>query len=207
MSIQDVVVYNREELGKAASGRLRRSGSLPAVVYGLDGESSSVATEPKLINQILHSEKGSNTVLNLRLEGTEQTRHVMIKAVDRHPVTGRLIHIDFLRIDMNRKVTAILPIEVKGVPAGVKLMGGLLTIVRHEIEVTCLPQDIPSRLEVDVSHLNVDDALRVSDLPELEGVQYELAPKRTIAIVQPPDSSGVVEGEDEEEDEEEEVEV
>jgi len=196
VSIQDVVVYRRENLGKQESKRLRKSGLTPSVVYGMGGESLSVSVEPRAIGKVLHSEKGLNTVLNLRLEGTEQTRHVMIKSVDRHPVTDRLVHIDFMRIDMDKAVIAAIPIEVTGTPAGVK-MGGVLAIVRHEVEVECLPRNLPGSIQVDVSALGMNDALRIKDLPQFEGVTYLLGPERTVVVVHPPEA--VIEETEEEE--------
>ena len=150
MSIQDVVVNRREVLGKEETGRLRKAGQLPCVVYGMGGESVPVSVEPKVISTIIRSEKGLNTVLHLRLAGTEQTRHVMIKSLDRHPVTDRLTHVDFMRIDMEKPVTAIIPLKFTGAPEGVKL-GGTLTLVRHEVEIECVPKYLLGSITVDVS--------------------------------------------------------
>lgn len=182
MSIQDLTVTRREKLGKEETGRLRKSGLIPAVVYGMGGEAVSVSVEPKAVNAIIRSEKGLNTVLNLTLEGTDQTRHVMVKDLDRHPVTDRLMHVDFLRIDMEKEVTATIPVRLTGSPEGVKL-GGILTIVRHQVDITCLPKDLLGTITMDVSGLGLDDALRIGDLPEFEGVKYVLGPKRTVAVV------------------------
>lgn len=182
MSIEDVVVSRREKLGKEESNRLRKSGLIPSVVYGLGGESVPVSVEPKVITRIIRSERGLNTVLNLKLAGTDQTRHVLIKDVTRHPVTDRLTHVDFIRIDMARTVSVTIPIHIEGTPEGVKF-GGVLTIVRHEIEVEALPNKIPGSISVDVSHLGLDQALRIGDLPQIEGVTYMLGPGRTVAVV------------------------
>ena len=186
MSIQEVIVRPREGVGKGVARRLRRDGLIPSVVYGLKLGSIPISVEPKAINRIIHSEKGLNSVLDLRLQGTEQTRHVMIKAVDRHPVTDRLIHVDFLRINMADEIRVEIPIEYEGTPEGVKL-GGVLTLVRHMVEVSCLPQNVPGTLRVDVSGLHMDESLRISDLPVLEGVTYRVGAKRVIAVVHAPD--------------------
>jgi len=186
MSIPDIIVRDRELTGKGPAGRLRRSGRIPCVVYGLEIAPRAVSIDPKYVNKIFHSEKGLNTVMNLRLEDSETTRHVMIKAVDRHPLTDRLTHVDFLRVDMNKPVTVVIPVNCTGHPEGVKL-GGVLTIVRHEVEVTCLPKDLPGSFNVDVSGLGMDDALRVRDLPVIDGVTINLEPRRTIAVVHAPD--------------------
>ena len=200
-NVIDVTVQSRSDLGSANSRRLRKAGNLPAVVYGLGVDAASVTVEPKAISKILHSEAGLNTVVNLRLEGTEETRHVMIKDVDRHPITDRLTHIDFLRIDMDKEVSTVLPIEVEGTPEGVKL-GGVLTVVRHEIGITCLPKYLRGSVRADISGMGLNDTLRVGDLPQYEGVVYSLGPERTVATVRP---KGAEETESSEEETEEEV--
>ena len=200
MSIPEIVVKPRELTGKGPAGRMRRAGIIPSVVYGLNDEPKKVTVEPKAINRIIHSEKGMNTVMNLRLEDTEATRHVMIKSVDRHPVTDRLIHVDFIRIDMDKEIAAVIPVTLVGSPEGVKL-GGVLTMVRHEVEITCLPKNLPGEIRVDVTGLGLDDALRISDLPQLEGVVYTLEANRVVAVVHEPDKEAE-EGEGEAEFEE-----
>ena len=196
MSIPEIIVKDRETTGKEESGRIRRAGRIPCVVYGLDAPPRTVTIEPKLVTKIVKSEKGLNTVMNLKLEDSDVTRHVMIKDVTRHPLTDRLLHVDFLRVDMNQPVTVVIPIRCLGQPAGVKL-GGVLTIVRHEVEVTCLPKDLPGTIEVDVSGLAMDEAVRVSDLPKIDGVTVNLEAKRTIAVVHAPDQEAAEDDDDE----------
>lgn len=198
MSIQEVVVTSREGRGKGPAGRLRRSGYIPSVVYGGQGESFAVAVEPKTVNKVIKSEKGLNSVLNLRLADTEQTRHVMIKSLTRHPVTDRLMHVDFIRIDMDTKINAVIPLEFVGTAEGVKL-GGVLTIVRHEVDIECLPKHLLGKIELDVSSLGMDGTLRVKDLPVFEGVTYKVGPNRMIAVVHAA-ASGEVADSDEDED-------
>ncbi len=200
MSIQSVVAYPRETLGKEESKRLRRKGLTPSVVYGLDAGPIPISVEPRSIGKIISSEKGLNSVLNLELEGSGLSRHVMIKVIDRHPVTDKLVHIDFLRIDMDSKVTAMIPIQIEGSPEGVK-QGGILTIVRHQVEVECLPKDLPGSIKVDVSGLGIDEALRIKDLPSFDGVELKLGPERTVAVVHAPN----IVAEESDEDETEEV--
>ena len=196
MSIQEVVVQPRTLLGKEESKRMRKRGLIPSVVYGYGVEPKNIAVEPKVINKIIHSEKGLNAVLNLRLVDTDQTRHVMIKHIDRHPVTDRLLHVDFLRIDMNRIIHATIELAFEGVPAGVKL-GGILTTVHHQVDVECLPKDLPSMIRVDVTGLGMDEGIRVKDLPQYEGVTYKLDPEQTLAVVHPPQKEQVEEEEEE----------
>lgn len=199
MSIQDLTVLPREICGKEETGRLRRQGFTPCVVYGLGGESIPVSVEPKAVNKILRSEKGLNTVLNLRMKDTDQTRYVMIKSVDRHPINDRLLHIDFLRVDMDKPITVTIPVHVTGTPAGVKL-GGILTIVRHEIEVTAKPADVPASIEIDGTNIGLDEPVRIGDLPKSEGVEFALGPKRMVAVIHAPDSSSSIDDEDDDEE-------
>jgi large subunit ribosomal protein L25 len=199
MSVQELIVYPREGLGKQAVGRLRRKGLMPCVIYGLAAPAASVSVTPKIVNKILRSDKGLNSVLNLRLEGTTETRHVMIKSVDRHPVTDRLLHVDFMRISMDQKLQLVVPIHLTGEPEGVKL-GGILNIVEHDLKVECLPGHIPGVISVDASGLGMDEALRVKDLPELEGVEYLLEPNNVIAVVHPPEEEEVADEEEAVED-------
>lgn len=201
MSIQDVVVYKREEIGKGPTGRLRREGKVPCVVYGLGQGSVSVSADPKAVNAVLKSEKGFNTVLNLGLDGSDETRHVMIKEVVRHPLTNVITHVDFLRIDMDKKVTITIPVELDGTPEGVKL-GGVMTVIRHELEVECLPKDIPASIKADVSGLGFDQVLRIGDLPEIEGVTFTLGERRNVAVVRPPDAAGDIADDDDDDAEE-----
>ena len=198
MSIQEVVVTNREGLGKGPANRLRRSGFIPSVVYGGKGECVSVAVPPKMVNKIIRSEKGLNSVLSLRLADTDKTRHVMIKSIDRHPVTDRLMHVDFIRIDMDTVINAVIPLEFIGLAEGVKL-GGVLTIVRHEVDIECLPKSLLGKITVDVTALGMDESLRVKDLPAYDGVTYTVGPNRMIAVVHAAAAPEVEEEEEEEE--------
>jgi large subunit ribosomal protein L25 len=182
MSIQEVVVTNRESRGKGNAGRLRRSGYIPSVVYGGAGESVAVAVQPKTVMKVIKSERGLNSVLNLRLADTDKTRHVMIKSISRHPVTDRLMHVDFIRIDMDTMISAVIPLEFVGVAEGVKL-GGVLTIVRHEVDIECLPKHLLGKIEIDVTGLQMDETIRVKDLPAFEGVTYTVGANRMIAVL------------------------
>lgn len=187
MNIQEVVVKKRDITGKEESGRIRRSGMIPAVVYGLKLGAVSIALEPKVIGKVLASDKGLNTVLHLRLEGTEETRHVMIKDLTRHPVTDKILHVDFLRVDMEKKIEVTFPIEFVGTPEGVK-MGGIFTQVRHEIPVRCLPAQLRGSLVVDVTALEIGQTIRVRDLTDVDGLEILVKPERVLAVVSEKDA-------------------
>jgi len=194
--IQEVVVRPREGRGKGDTGRLRRSGLIPSVVYGLGVAPTALTVEPKQVSKVIHSELGINAVLNLRLEGTDETRHVMIKSVDVHPVTDRLTHVDFLRLDMDQEIHTSVEIELVGLSEGVKL-GGVLSLVRHELEISCLPKNLIGAIQVDVTEMKLNDTLRVGDLPAFEGVTYKLGASRVVAVLSAPGAAEEVTEEEE----------
>ena len=135
----------------------------PACVYGAGKESLPVTLDPRQVTRILHSKTGHNTIFDLDLEGGERTK-AMIVDWQYEPIKGHLLHIDLKRIAMDRKLTVSVPIVLKGEAAGVKQQGGILEQILREVEVECLPGDIPSAIEADVSELVFGKVLRVSDL-------------------------------------------
>lgn len=164
MSEETIVVSKRETLGKAASNQLRKSGMIPAVVYGLGEPPVPVAISPKVAAKIIASETGLNSVIYMQREGTDIKRHVVIKEVQRHAVTGRLRHIDFLRVDPTHKIRVKVPVKIIGVPYGVKTQGGMLDFVHRHIEIECLPNLIPAHIDVNVEALKVGDSVRFDQL-------------------------------------------
>ena len=162
-------VVKRSGRGKNEARRLRTSGRIPAVVYGTveDGERPvgvPVAVDPKEVLQILRSESGANTLITLKLDGSES--RVMVKEYQLDPVTHQLLHADFYRLAMYRAIIVTVPIAVKGEPKGVKQQGGMLDFVTREVQVQCLPTDIPEHIDIDVTELMLHQAVRVRDLPE-----------------------------------------
>ena len=159
----------RDGRGKNEARRLRASGQIPAVVYGgrRDGGApvgTAVAVSPKEVFRILHSESGANTLINLRVDGAE-TR-VMVKEYQLDPVSHSLLHADFYELAMDKAITVTVPVTLKGEARGVKLQGGLLDFVTREIEVECLPTDIPEHIDVDVTELMLNQSIRLRDLPQ-----------------------------------------
>jgi large subunit ribosomal protein L25 len=159
----------REGRGKNEANRLRAAGRIPAVVYGTrrDGNSPQsvpVAVDPKAVMRILHSDSGANTLINLKLEGGEA--RVMVKEYQLDPVTHSLLHADFYQLAMDKAIVVPVPIRVLGEAKGVKLQGGIVDFVTRDIEVECLPTDIPEHIDVDVSDLALHEAIRVRDLPQ-----------------------------------------
>ena len=157
----------REGRGKNEANRLRSSGKIPAVFYGpgKDGkgpEGVAVSVDPKAVLRILHSDSGANTLINLKLEGLEA--RVMVREYQLDPVTHHLLHADFYQLAMDKAIVVTVPIVVKGEAKGVKQQSGMLDFVTREIEVECLPTDIPEGITVDVSELMLHESIRVRDL-------------------------------------------
>ncbi len=144
--------------------RVRVQGLIPAVVYGAGHESVAVTVDPKVITKILYSDSGHNTIFDLTIEGSGVTK-AMIVDWQNEPIKGKLLHIDLKRIAMDKAMVVSVPVQLVGVPAGVKNSGGILSQVLHEVEIECLPGDIPGHIDVDVSGLDLHGAIHISDLP------------------------------------------
>jgi large subunit ribosomal protein L25 len=154
----------RETFGKNEARRTRREGKVPGVLYGGDGaKATPISVEPKALLKILHSESGANTLISLKLGGAADTK-VLVKEYQLDPVTHQVLHADFYRVAMDKLIQVTIPVVVKGEPKGVKQQGGILEFIRREIEVECLPADIPENVEVDVSDLMLHQGIRVRDL-------------------------------------------
>jgi large subunit ribosomal protein L25 len=157
----------RESRGKNEANRLRAAGKIPAVVYGSkkDGKTPggvALSVDPKAVLRILHSDSGANTLINLRVDGTEA--RVMVKEYQLDPVTHQLLHADFYALAMDKAITVTVPIVIKGESRGVKQQGGIVDFVTREIEVECLPTNIPGHIDVDVTELMLNQSVRVKDL-------------------------------------------
>jgi large subunit ribosomal protein L25 len=156
---------------KGFARRVRMQGLIPAVVYGAGKESVPVTVDPKVITKILYSESGHNTIFDLAIEGAPAAKG-MIVDWQNEPIKGHLLHIDIKRIAMDKAMTVSVPVQLIGVPTGVKTQGGILSQVLHEVEVECLPGDIPSHIDVDVSGLEINGAVHISDLPHTDKVKF-----------------------------------
>jgi large subunit ribosomal protein L25 len=153
----------RQARNKNEARRVRRAGSVPGVLYGAGKDSVSVSVDPKAVASILHSDSGHNTIFELQLD-SEQTK-AMIVDWQYEPVRGHLLHVDFKRIAMDKRLRVKVPILLQGEAAGVKQEGGIMEHILREVEVECLPADIPSHIDMDVSGLTFGKAVRVADLP------------------------------------------
>jgi len=153
----------RSSRGKNEARRLRAKGLLPAVLYGAAQDPVPVAVSPKEIAKILRSKAGHNTIFNVTLSGGESTP-AMIADWQNEPIKDTLLHVDLKRIDMTKRVHVKVPIFTTGDPRGVKEQGGLLEAITREVEIECLPVDIPEEFRIDVANLMIGQALRASDL-------------------------------------------
>jgi large subunit ribosomal protein L25 len=181
-----VEAQERPELGKNANRRLRKVGGVPGVVYGLDRPPFPVGVGSRKIEEVLGLETGRNTIFTLALTGQDRSRAVMIKALQRDPVTERLIHVDFVRVDLARSVRVSVPIRLLGIAEGVKSDGGILEFVLRQVEVQCLPADIPEHLDVDVAALRLNQHLSVKDLPARDRVTVLDDPEAIVCVVAVP---------------------
>ena len=159
-----------EERGKNVARRLRRGGRVPAVLYGAKKDSVAVTLDPKQVARILHSESGHNTIFDLQV-GSERTK-AMIVDWQLEPVKGSLLHVDMKRIAMDERIKVKVPIHLKGEATGVKTQGGVLEQLLREVELECLPTDIPGHIEVDVTELVFGKVVRVSDLPSSSKIKF-----------------------------------
>lgn len=187
----------REGGGKGAARKLRQSGRVPAVLYGRDMETVHLSLDAMEAEHLFSTISVENTIVQLKVEGERRAFETLVREIQAHPVRNSLVHVDFFRIQKGVAVDVEVPVHLTGVPVGVKQHGGVLEQIIHEVPVRCLPDKIPESFEVDVSALEIDDALHVSDLTVEEGVEVSIDLDRTLCQVAPP---RVVEEEVEEEE-------
>ena len=157
-----VPAESRSETGKNVNRRLRSRGLIPGVVYGMGKDAVAVAVSPRELGAILKSASGENTLFDLDLGGTR--RKVILKEFQREPLRGHLLHADFYEVALDKRLEIKVHVELTGIPVGVKLQGGLVDFVTRELELECLPADIPEKILVDIAHLELGKHFRVSDL-------------------------------------------
>lgn len=198
----DLQVTVRKSVGNGPARVLRRSGQIPAVLYGRSTEPVLLSVNTKDLEQILNTGNFGQFILNLVIQnGKKVTKPAMIKELQTHPLSGSLIHIDFYEIDMNRQIRVMVPVVITGHSVGVE-EGGMLNIVRRELEVFCLPGDIPESFEIDITDLAIGDSIHLEDMPLGENVEVETDVNYTVVTVLSPK----IEEEEEVEEEGEELE-
>jgi large subunit ribosomal protein L25 len=186
MKTIELHVSKRSTIGKNEARRERATGKIPAVLYGSKKPTIPISVDRKALTDAFRGGGGGNAIFLLKLAGTDQARHVMIKELQQDPVSRKALHIDFVRIEMTEKIRVKVSVEVVGLAAGVKNEGGILDFVTREIEVECLPGNIPEHIPVDVTALAIGDAIRISELAQLEGVTVVDDPEKVVVHVTHP---------------------
>ena len=156
-------VVRRDQFGRNNAGRLRRQGQIPAVLYGNKTAAEPVSVDPKALLRILHSQSGANTLISLKLEGAGDMR-VLVKEYQLDPVKHELLHADFYRVAMDQMLQVTVPIQLTGEARGIKQQGAIVDFVHRELQVECLPGDIPENITVDITNLMLHDGVRVRDI-------------------------------------------
>jgi large subunit ribosomal protein L25 len=172
----------RQSRGKNEARRLRVKGSIPAVVYGGKDGSVAVSVDPKLVNRILRSKTGHNTIFDVAMRDMATTP-VMVVDWQKDPVKGNLLHVDLKRIDLSQRLTVMIPVFCSGEAKGVKQQGGLLEVVTREVQVECLPDEIPESFQVDVTELMLGQSTRASDLPLIGSMTLLSQPEMVLVHV------------------------
>jgi len=185
MITQEIVAATPREgkFNKNAARRVRAKGKIPAVVYGAAEPAIALEVDPKQITRILHSDAGHNSIFDLEIAGSTAKAKAMIVDWQYEPIKGSLIHIDLKRIALDKVIRVEVPIQLLGTPVGVKTQGGILDQVLREVEIECLPGDIPSHIDIDVSNLSFGDVIRVSDLPHAGKLKFLTDEGTTVAHV------------------------
>jgi large subunit ribosomal protein L25 len=181
----NIKAERRETAGKANSRRLRKQGGLPGVLYGPNVDSTSLVLSKKDIFNILKSESGENTLFRIKLD--KKNLDVMIKDYQQDVVTDELLHVDLIEIAMDKFLEVTVPLVLVGDAVGVKAEGGFMDFATREVEVECLPKDIPEEIEVDVSELHMHQSVKVEELTTPEGVKILSDPQLVVAIVHAPE--------------------
>jgi large subunit ribosomal protein L25 len=177
-------VLNRDDAGKGVARKLRAEGKIPAVVYGGHRDPAKIAVDRKAISELIQkSEHGVRSIFLLKMAGTDQQRHAMVKEMTIHPISRKITHIDFVRVIMDEMVRVTIPVHHTGTAIGVKNGGGILDFQVRELHVECLPNAIPDSIDVDVTSLDSHQYLRISDLKLPEGVRVLDDPERVVVGV------------------------
>ena len=179
-------VKKREGTGKGFVRKLRGEGSIPAVIYGHKIDPVNLSVDEKDLEDLFRSISVENTVINLEIEGgPKKPIKALVREIQRHPFYDRVLHLDFYQISMRETVTVEVPISLHGTPIGVRTEGGILQHQMRDVQISCLPSDIPEKIEVDVSELSIGESIHVGDL-DLEGVDLLSGQEGLVATVLPP---------------------
>ena len=193
MEMQELTIKRREATGKGVARRLRRAGEVPAILYG-GARPEAVTVDPKAVLKMIHGHEGTTQLLTLTIEGEQSGagRMAIIRDLQFDPVSERLLHVDLQEVAADRAITVRVAVRPVGEPVGVRDQKGILNIVMHELEVSCLPTNIPQRIEADVSALLIGNVLTVAQLAAPVGVRILNRPDQAVATVVPPMAEEVV---------------
>lgn len=199
MTGQAIEVKARQTFGSNANRRLRKEGLIPGVVYGQGKESIAIAVDPRRIKEILGSASGGNTIFRLQMSEGEQvfSLDMMLRDIQVDPTTDGLLHVDFMRLDMSAAIQVKVPLELLGTAKGVKEQGGRLDFIHRELNIECLPADIPDSVTFDVAEMEIGDSVRVKDLTLGERMTFLDSDEMVVLVLNQPKM--VVEEEEEEE--------
>lgn len=175
----------RAGTGKGSARRLRASGRIPAVIYGHGEKTRSLSVDGHELDRLFAGIAVESTIINLKVQGQRAPVNALVREVQRHPFRPEVLHVDFYQVHAGEEVSVEIPVRVTGTPIGVR-EGGVLQQVLHELSISCLPAAIPEAIEIDVSELQVNESLHVSDLPLQEGVTIQADPEQTVCSVVAP---------------------
>ncbi len=185
MEIRELIIRKREGVGKANAKRLRRAGQVPAILYG-GARPVNVAVAPRDVYRLIHGQEGSTQLLRVSFEGSGESRMAIIRDLQYDPVSEDLIHADLQEVAMDRPIQVSVAVHHVGEAVGVKETFGILEMILREVQVSCLPGNIPAVLEADVTSLRIGDVLTVKDLKAPDGVRILNDPNQAVATVAPP---------------------
>jgi large subunit ribosomal protein L25 len=176
----------REGTGKGVARKLRAVGRVPAVLYGRELDSLHLSIDAHEADHLFHSISVDNTIVSLEVEGEKKPFETLVREIQMHPWRGAMLHVDFLRIQAGVAVDLDVPVHLTGVPVGVRLNGGVLEQILHDLAVRCIPSKIPESFTLDVTNLDLNDSLHVSDIPLEEGIELRMPGDQTICMVAVP---------------------
>jgi len=173
----------RDVVGSRPARRLRGTGKVPAILYGRGLDPLILTVDRRDLYAALHTEAGANALINLEVEGTKKPFLTVAREIQRHPVRGEIAHLDFISISLDEKINAEVGIEFLGTPLSVREEGALVETIRNSVNVEALPLDIPAHIQLDISEMALNDTLKVSDLPVIDGVEYVDDPESSVVTV------------------------
>lgn len=186
----------REGTGKGVARKLRQAGRLPAVVYGRDMESIHISLDAHDTEYLFRNIPVDNTIIDVEIEGAKESHQTLVREIQTHPWKAHLMHVDFLRIQKGVAVEMDVPLHLNGTPVGVRIGGGVIEQIIHDLPIRCIPSAIPESIEVDISHMDLNDVLHISDITFAEGIEVMVAPERTICSIAQPKAEAEPEDED-----------